>query len=109
MTITFRGGEILGDIAYEIARLEALAADLDRLGSGIMPGPAELASAPLLDRYVRATRPVPCLVGECRDHPRLGGPLVFTTDLWVFAPELGWCRTLGRYYRLGSPRTGDQP
>ena len=106
MTITLRGGEILGDIAYEIARLENLVADLDRLGSGIMPDPSELTLAPLLDRYAPARRQVPCLVGECLDHPRLGGPLVFTTDLWVFAPELGWCRTLGRYYRLGNPRAG---
>ena len=104
MPITIRQGTILGDIAYEIARLEQLTSDLDRLGSGTLPDPATIAAAPLLDRWTRSTRPVTCLVGECRDHPRLGGPLVVTTDIWIMAPDLGWCRTLGRYYRLGKPR-----
>ncbi len=104
MPITIRGGEILADVSYEVARLEQLIIDLDRLGSGVFPDPATIAAAPLLDRWIRSTRPAPCLIGECRDHPRLNGPLVVTTDVWITAADLGWCRTLGRYYRLGKPR-----
>ena len=104
MTVTIRGGRILGDIQYEIARLEQLTVDLDRLAGGTLPDPATIAAAPLLDRWEPLTRPAACLVGECRDHPRLRGPLVVTTDLWIMAPELGWCRPLGRYDRLGAPR-----
>ena len=103
MPIIIRQGKILGDISHEIARLEQLTIDLDRLGGGVMPDPNIIAAAPLLDRWKRASRPVSCLVGECTDHPRLRGPLVVTTDIWILAPELGWCRTLGRYYRLGKP------
>ena len=104
MPITIRGGRILGDISYEVARLEQLTIDLDRLSGGVFADPALIAAAPLLDRWARASRPAPCLVGECSDHPRLGGPLIVTSDVWITAPELGWCRTLGRYYRLGKPR-----
>jgi hypothetical protein len=107
MTLLIRQGQILGEVSYEIARLEKLAADLDRLACGIMPTAESLAAAPRLDGYVRATRPVPCLVGHCTDHPRLNGPLITTTDLWVVAPELGWVRTLSRFYRLGNPRSGE--
>ena len=53
---------------------------------------------------MRSQRPMLCFVGICTDHPRLRGPVVATTDVWVTAEDLGWCRTLGRFYRLGSPR-----
>jgi hypothetical protein len=105
MPITIHRGRILGDVAFQIARLEKLASDLDRLGSGIMPSAAELADAPLIDQYMPVTQPVPCLAGVCSDHPRLHGPLIMTTDIWVAAFEDGWVRTLGRYYRLGQPRS----
>jgi len=29
--------------------------------------------------------------------------MITTTDLWMFAPDLGWARTLSRFYRLGTP------
>lgn len=106
MPIAIRRGKILGDIAYEIARLEKLVADLKCFAAGELPTAETLADAPLLDSYVKSERPMLCLVGICTDHPRLQGPVVATTDLWVMAPEEGWCRTLGRFYRLGSPRDG---
>ena len=105
MTVTIRAGKILGDISYQLARLEQLTIDIDRLAGGVFPDPEAIAAAPLLDCWTPATRPTPCLIGYCRDHPRLHGPLIVTTDLWIMAPELGWCRTLGRYYRLGKPRS----
>ena len=94
---------IRGDALNDIARLEQLIADLDMLASGELPPPQQLADAPLLDGYRLATRSEPCLVGECADHPRLNGPNIVTSGLWVFAPGLGFARTLSRFYRLGSP------
>jgi hypothetical protein len=107
MPLVIKDGRLVGDISYEIARLEGLVTDLEKLGSGIMPTAEELADAPLLNAYIRAERPVMCLVGLCDNHPRLNGPVVFTTDIWVIAEELGFARTLGRYYRLGKPRSGE--
>ncbi len=104
MALLIRDGRLVGDVSYEIARLERLTVDLDRLGSGIMPSAEELADAPLLEGYASASRTVQCLVGHCSSHPRLNGPVIVTTDLWVIAPELGWVRTLSRFYRLGMPR-----
>jgi hypothetical protein len=103
MPIAIRGGKLLGDVAYEVARLKRLTADLERYAAGSMPSVKELADAPLLENYARAQRPMLCLVGRCTNHPNLRGPSIMTTDLWVVT-DLGWCRTLGRYYRLGSPR-----
>lgn len=89
MPITIRRGKILGDIDYEITRLERLVADLKRFAVCELPTEKELADAPLLETYVRSQRPMLCLVGICTDHPRLRGPVVATTDLWVMAPEHG--------------------
>ena len=92
---------VVGDLASEIARLEALLADLERIGSGNLPTPAELAQAPLLDPFGFGTRELPCLIGGNHGHPLLCGPVIKTTELWAFAPALGWARTLSRFYRLG--------
>lgn len=108
MPITVRRGKVLGDITYEIERLDRLSADLKRLAAGDLPTAEDLADAPLLENYVQAQRPMLCLLGICHDHPRLHGPVVVTTDIWIMAPDYGWCRTLGRYYRLGSPRDGGE-
>ena len=95
---------IRGDIFQNIARVEQLAADLDVIAQGGLPSEQDLASAPFIDAWTVALRPAPCLVGVCGNHPRLHGPMVTTTDLWVFAPDLGWARTLSRFYRLGTLR-----
>ena len=95
---------IRGDIFQNIARVERLAADLDVIAQGELPSEQDLSSAPFIDAWTVAFRPVPCLIGICGNHPRLNGPMVTTTDLWVFAPDLGWARTLSRFYRLGTPR-----
>lgn len=109
MPIAIYRNKVLGDVAYEITRLKKLVADLELIAVGIMPTTDQIEGAPLLDDYRRATRPMLCLVGVCTDHPMLNGPVVMTSDIWVLAPDLGWCRTLGRYYRLGKCRDeGDQ-
>ena len=95
---------IRGDIFQNIARVEQIAADLELIARGELPSEHALSSAPFIDAWKVVLRPVPCLVGICGDHPRLNGPVVTTTDLWVFAPDLGWARTLSRFYRLGTPR-----
>ncbi len=92
---------VVGDVAGTIARLEELVADLEHIGSGGVPAQAKLDRAPLLDPVGIATRELPCLVGGNRGHPLLHGPTIVTSELWVFAPELGWARTLSRFYRLG--------
>ena len=95
---------ICGNILHNVVRVEQLAADLELIARGELPSDQDLSSAPFIDAWTVALRPMPCLVGMCGDHPRLNGPLVTTTDLWVFAPYLGWARTFSRFYRLGTPR-----
>ncbi len=92
---------VAGDVAGEIARLESLLVDLERIGSGKLPTQEELAGAPLLDPFGFGTRELPCLIGGNHGHPLLRGPVIKTTEVWVFAPNLGWARTLSRFYRLG--------
>lgn len=99
---------ILGDVAGTLARLEALASDLERFGSGETPSVRELEAAPLLDPFAISTRSLPCLVGGNGGHPILKGPTVTTSEVWAIAPELGWARTYSRLYRLGEfMRRGD--
>lgn len=87
----------------EVTRLAALYLDLERLRSGILPSVEELEHAPLIDNYMIVPREIPVLAGRVTDHPVLGSTIVTTSDLYVFAPDLGWARTLSRFYRLGSP------
>ena len=92
---------ILGDVAGTLARLESLVSDIERFGSGEMPGAQELDAAPLLDPFAISTRSLPCLVGGNGGHPILKGQFVTTSEVWAIAPELGWARTYSRLYRLG--------
>ncbi|MBC9179484.1 DUF6634 family protein [Pseudoroseomonas ludipueritiae] len=93
-----------GDVEAEASRLEALAADLRRLAASGTPSVEELSEAPLLEAWAVTSRPVMCLVGAVTGHPLLDSPFCRTSDLWAFAPTLGWARTLNRLYRLGAPR-----
>ena len=108
MTLEVNRRGILGDIHPEIARYEALVTDLRNIAAGKLPTEADLGTAPLLDMWAMGTAPVPILVGAVHGHPVLRGPVIRTTDIQVFAPELGWARTLSRFYRLERPvGTGD--
>jgi len=93
-------------LSLEIDRLLRLLADLQAIRDGSCPIASDLEDAPVLDNWERQIRPVACLAGNVCDHPMLPGmgrPIV-TSDLWVFAPDHGWARTLSRWYRLGQPR-----
>ena len=103
MLIIGERGTVRGDVEAEASRLETLAADLRRLAATGMPS-AELSEAPLLEGWAVTSRPVLCLVGAVTGHPLLDGPFCRTSDLWAFAPTVGWARTLNRLYRLGAPR-----
>jgi hypothetical protein len=95
--------EGVAELAECAWRLEKLASDLRRFQCGWLPSSDELEHAPLLDPYAVMTRPALRLVGGNHGHPLLKGAMIGTSELWVLAPELGWARTLSRFYRLGRP------
>lgn len=103
MTILVTTCGLSPQIDAEIDRLERLLADLRRIREGVAPDTGDFGTAPVIHDYGIGVRRVPCLVGHVTGHPNLRGPLSITSDLWVFAPELGWARTLSRYYVLGKP------
>ena len=97
-------------IRAEIERLEELMAALEVI---CMPFPIPLdqmlarsqPNAPILDEWRFAFRPVPCLEGLSTGHPQLPGerrPIV-TSEIFLISEELGWARSLSRFYRLGRP------
>lgn len=88
----------------EIERLKALCLDLEWLRAGVVPSIENLEDAPLLDNYEITLREVPALKGRVVAHPVIGTATALTSELRVIAPDLGWARTMSRFYRLGSPR-----
>jgi hypothetical protein len=80
---------------------ERLVADPHLRANGQTPSAEKMEAALVLHDYRLATRSSFCLVGMCINHPKLDGPMITTSDLWVDAPGLGWSRTLNRFYRLG--------
>ena len=91
------------DIEREIAKTEALLADLKRFADKQFPTSQELEEAPLIDNYKIDIVARPVLIGHAYNHPRLGTASIHTTELWAIAPTLGWARTWSRFYRLGFP------
>jgi hypothetical protein len=109
MTVLVDRRGIRGDLDTYIDHLESLIAHLKNLKAGTMPSKDELAAAPLLDRYMPALRAAECLVGFVTGHPTQRGTMT-TSDLWAYAPSLGWARTFSRLYRLGRPAgVSDRP
>lgn len=102
MTILVERGRVRGDLDQYIQRIEGLLAHLKNLKAGAMPSAAELSAAPMLDHYRPTARAAECLVGHVQGHPTIVGAIT-TSDLWSYAPTLGWARTLSRLYRLGRP------
>lgn len=102
-------GAFSGAAEFEIARLEALLADLRRFAAGDLPSAAALRDAPFLDEWALGVRPVVCLTGSVLGHPILTGPTIQTSDVWALAPSLGFARTLSRLYALGRPRQASAP
>lgn len=93
------------ELAREMARLAALAADMERIHRGVPPEVMAGDDAPVLDRWILAERGVPCLAGLSKGHPELVGEsrLVGTSELWLLSKDHTWVRTFSRWYRLGRP------
>jgi hypothetical protein len=97
-------------IIRDIERLEKLLADLWVVGRSPFPfrrvyNDKTLGNAPLLEEWQPAVRMTPCLVGLATGHPTLPGSRrrIVTSDLWLISEELGFARSLSRWYRLGTP------
>jgi hypothetical protein len=97
-------------IIRDIERLEKLLADLWVVGRSPFPfgrvyNDKTLRNAPLLEDWRPAIRATPCLVGLVTGHPTLSGSRrrIVTSDLWLISEELGFARSLSRWYRLGTP------
>lgn len=90
---------------FELGRLASLVADMEALRLGAFPESLTKDEAPILDRWVVAQRPIPCLAGLASGHPLLfgSGRLIGTSDLWLMSADQTWARTLSRWYRLGRP------
>ena len=91
--------------AFEMERVKSLATDMERIHRGVAPEKVTDGEAPLLDRWVLGRRTVPCLMGLSTGHPELPGQgrVITTSDLWLLSRDMGWARTLSRWYRLGRP------
>lgn len=94
------------DPAKEINRLRRLADDLEGIVAGTAPSTADLAHAPVLDRYRITVRQDPCLAGIGGGHPTLASGPIVTSALYAISLRRSWVRTYSRFYRLGEPDTG---
>lgn len=91
-------------IGADLERLRTLVRDLDRIHHGDHPDSADLADAPAIHGWSITRRPEACLIGTMRGHPKIAdGSLGATSGLWLLAPELGYARSLNRFYLLGRP------
>lgn len=62
-----------------------------------------IASAPVLEGYRTVIGTAYALTGVVSGHPRLkDGKEIVTSQLFYANEELGICRTMNRWYRLGS-------
>lgn len=88
----------------EIARLKRLLADMEAIAAGQHPGREILDDAPLLNGWTLTLQTEACLTGVVEGHPEIADlrPVV-TSGLWVLAPDMGYARTLSRFYALGLP------
>lgn len=105
MTIIVRHNGPVPQLHAHIALLRSLLSDMEAIAQGQHPGRNILNDAPLLHGWTRTARPEPCLTGIVDGHPGIGDlrPAI-TSGLWVLAPELGYARTLSRFYALGEPK-----
>ena len=89
---------------WKIVRFQYLVDDLEKLARGKWPNIHENSEAPILEEWRLAVRTVPCFVGLSTGHPKLPGARreIITSQIIAFSPQLGWARTLSRWYRLGS-------
>lgn len=106
MMVTFNASNEQGAaFHFELARLEALVADMEAIRQGVPVECLVEGEPPLLNRWLVGHRLIPCLVGASTGHPLLPGDdrVIGTTDLWLMSKDKDWARTLSRWYRLGRP------
>lgn len=99
------GEQAAAALDFQLQRLSGLVADMQLVRQGASPEAMASGEAPILNRWVLAQRPVPCLAGLSIGHPRLAGVnrAITTSDLWLMSEDRVWARTLSRWYRLGRP------
>jgi hypothetical protein len=88
-----------------LKRARDLSQDRDLLDSGWTPDAETLSHWPLIDDWQAINRggSIIRLRGVVNDHPRFPGVRDVTTARIVAIDEAaGWCRTEGRFYRLGT-------
>ena len=98
-----------GDLR-EIAKYDRLTDDLNFALSYPLQSFVENHSLPILEDWSMSTRQAPCLIGTAYGHPNFGGQeFPFTSsELVLFAPDIGLARTRSRWFRLGTRlETGD--
>uniref|UniRef100_Q07NV5 Uncharacterized protein n=1 Tax=Rhodopseudomonas palustris (strain BisA53) TaxID=316055 RepID=Q07NV5_RHOP5 len=104
MTFIIRDRAPVPELDSEIARLRELLKDLEKVRSGQHPDQDALSESPLLQDWEVTVRPELCLTGIVHGHTRIkDSRAAITTELWLFAPQLGYARTLSRFYALGAP------
>lgn len=88
----------------EIAKYDRLADDLKFALSYPLQPFGDSHSLPILQEWSMSTRQAPCLIGTAYGHPNFGvREFPFTTsELVLFAPDLGLARTRSRWFRLGA-------
>ncbi|MFT4000527.1 MAG: hypothetical protein QM684_09830 [Rhizobium sp.] len=83
---------------------ERLLDDIRRINMGELDL-ASLSDAPLLQGYKAVLGQAYALKGIVSGHPRLtDGKEIITSQLFWLDEELGICRTMNRFYRLGTGR-----
>jgi hypothetical protein len=108
MTILVNPEGALRQLDEHIETLRRLLHDLEELRENGAPSPLSLSVAPYLDEWFPSNRLVPCLAGYPEGHPTCrSGRMARTSDLWVFAPDHGYARTLNRYWRVGKRKVAE--
>lgn len=96
MSIFFTGGD---EVATTVARLRALADDLERMA--MFQPSAELAGAPIVSHWSWTSRKTSALAGFVEGHPILDSKFIVTSEVFAIDRQRGWARTFSRFYRLG--------
>lgn len=89
----------------EIMKYGRLADDLRFALSNPLQPFADTHELPIIEDWSMSTRLAPCLIGAGYGHPDFPGrQFPFTSsELVLFAPDVGVARTRSRWYRLGAP------
>jgi len=98
------------DDLHEITKYDRLVEDLKFAISNPLSAIDDGMKFPLLEDWSISTRLAPCLTGAAYGRPNFPGrDFPFTSsELVLFAPDIGLARTRSRWYRLGSPlKVGD--